>query len=69
MTAPTKIWTDSDVRILNERVCLRVGDGYSLSEQTISELLECISSLQEQRDNALAAISDEVRNHEERSSQ
>jgi hypothetical protein len=69
VTAPTKIWTDSDVRILNERVCLRVGDGYSLSEQTISELLECISSLQEQRDNALAAISDEVRNHEERSSQ
>jgi len=53
VTAPTKVWTDSDVRILNERVCLRVGDGYSLSEQTISELLECISSLQQQRDAAL----------------
>ena len=56
MTPRPRYKTDSDIRNLNEAVCNRVGDGYSLREETIGALLDTIKQLQYERDKALGNL-------------
>lgn len=49
-----KRFNDAEIDQLIERVCNTVGDGHSLREETISDLLDAIKWLRKDRDDCIA---------------